>query len=100
MLLQGYGLYFNRTFIHVPMYLVLFVFLNGIVYQLLLVGTSGTVSPAAQMPLVAKRQGARLIEVNLYETKLTPRCNVTLTGPSGHILPLLVERLLRNRSLP
>ena len=67
---------------------------------MLLLGTSGAVSPAAQMPLVAKRQGASLIEVNPYETKLTPRCDVALAGPSGHILPLLVERLLRNRSFP
>jgi NAD-dependent deacetylase len=63
----------------------------------LLVGTSGTVNPAAQLPLVAKDRGATLIEVNPYETFLTPRCDLTLTGPSGEVLPMLVDRLRRDR---
>ncbi|MCH7735994.1 MAG: hypothetical protein IH872_01190 [Chloroflexi bacterium] len=60
---------------------------------MLLVGTSGTVNPAARLPLVAKELGASLIEINPDETTLTPWCDITLRGPSGELLPLLVKRL-------
>ena len=53
---------------------------------MLLVGTSGTVNPAARLPLLAKEAGAALIEINPEATGLTP---------SGEILPLLADRLLR-----
>ncbi|MBC8280224.1 MAG: hypothetical protein H8E48_05510 [Chloroflexi bacterium] len=62
---------------------------------MLLVGTSGTVNPAARLPLVAKELGASLIEINPDETSLTPSCDITLNGPSGEILPLLLKRLQR-----
>ncbi|MYC38787.1 MAG: hypothetical protein F4X66_18040 [Chloroflexi bacterium] len=60
---------------------------------MLLVGTSGTVNPAARMPLVAQERGATLIEVNPEPTSLTPWCDVVLTGPADDILPRLLNRL-------
>ena len=60
---------------------------------MLLVGTSGTVNPAARLPLLAKEAGAVLIEINPEATDLTPWCDLALTGPSGEILPSLLERL-------
>ena len=60
---------------------------------MLLIGTSGSVNPAAQMPLVARQGGATLIEVNPFETALTRWCALALTGPSGEVLPQLAERL-------
>ena len=60
---------------------------------MLLVGTSGTVNPAARLPLVAKENGAALIEVNPESTPLTPWCDVVLSGPSGELLPRLLKRL-------
>jgi NAD-dependent deacetylase len=60
---------------------------------MLLVGTSGTVNPAARLPLVAKELGATLIEINPDKTTLTPHCDITLNGPSGELLPLLLKRL-------
>ena len=60
---------------------------------MLLVGTSGTVNPAAQLPLMAKERGAVLIEVNPGPTALTPWCDLALSGPSGEILPMLLEEL-------
>lgn len=58
---------------------------------MLLVGSTATVYPAASFPKLAKRRGAALIEVNLYESELSDLCDVILRGPSGKILPLLVE---------
>ncbi|MDA0263928.1 MAG: hypothetical protein O3A93_06105 [Chloroflexi bacterium] len=60
---------------------------------MLLVGTSGTVNPAARLPLVARELGASLIEINLEETSLTRWCDITLSGPSGELLPLLLDRI-------
>ena len=60
---------------------------------MLLVGTSGTVNPAARLPLVAQERGAALIEVNPEPTSLTPWCDVVLTGPADDILPRLLNRL-------
>ena len=60
---------------------------------MLLVGTSGTVNPAAQLPLMARQRGSRLIEINPSETTLTSHCDLALAGASGELLPLLVERV-------
>ena len=60
---------------------------------MLMVGTSGTVHPAASLPLAARDRGASLIEINPYETALTPAADLALNGPSGEILPLLVARV-------
>ena len=60
---------------------------------MLLVGTSGTVNPAASLPLLAKERGAALIEVNPEPTSLTPWCDVVLAGPSDAILPQLVHSI-------
>ncbi len=60
---------------------------------MLLVGTSGTVNPAARLPLVAKERGAALIEVNPEATSLTPSCDLALVGPADAILPQLLHSL-------
>ncbi len=59
----------------------------------LVVGTSGLVQPAASLPFVAKRNGAKIIEVNPNRTELTDSCDLFLAGPSGVVLPQLVEKL-------
>ncbi len=58
---------------------------------MLLVGTSGTVNPAARLPLVAKESGAMLIEVNPESTPLSPWCDIVLSGPADAILPQLLR---------
>jgi NAD-dependent deacetylase len=60
---------------------------------MLLVGTSGAVNPAAQLPLLARERGARIIEVNPEPTQLTAAADVVVTGPSGEMLPRIVEAL-------
>ena len=60
---------------------------------MLLVGTSGTVNPAARLPLMAKENGAALIEVNPEDTPLTGWCDITLAGPADVILPELLRSI-------
>ncbi len=60
---------------------------------LLSVGTSAVVYPAGRFPLLVKKRGGVLIEVNPYETELTGFCDVSLRGKSSEILPLLVEKV-------
>jgi NAD-dependent deacetylase len=61
----------------------------------LAVGTSATVRPASGLLWIAKANGARLIEVNPAETKLTGVCDVVVRATAGWAIPSLVERLER-----
>lgn len=60
---------------------------------MLVLGTSGTVYPAAGFPVQAYERGARLIEVNVDPTPISDIVDVALKGPSGEFLPLLVARV-------
>jgi NAD-dependent deacetylase len=53
---------------------------------MLVVGSSLIVNPAAQLPVLAKRGGARLAIVNRTPTPLDPLADVHLFGESGPIL--------------
>jgi NAD-dependent deacetylase len=65
---------------------------------MILAGTSATVYPAAQFPIDVQRRGGKLIEVNLYESELSPACAISLRGPSGSVLPKLAEAVQALRS--
>ena len=58
------------------------------------VGTSAVVQPAASLPLVAKRLGAYIVEVNPENTPLTDMFDEVFRGPSGAILPQITEHFL------
>ncbi|SCL26252.1 NAD-dependent deacetylase [Micromonospora pallida] len=58
---------------------------------LVTVGTSGLVYPAAEIPQVAARLGATVIQVNPEETPLDRVATVNLRGPAARVLPALVE---------
>ena len=60
------------------------------------IGTSAVVHPAASLPYAAARAGAKIVEVNLEPTPLTPHANFFFPGKAGEILPVL-DRLLRER---
>jgi NAD-dependent deacetylase len=60
---------------------------------MLVVGTSGVVYPAADLPIQVLRRGGALIESNVDETPFTPHAAVVLRGPSGELLPRLVAAL-------
>jgi NAD-dependent deacetylase len=62
------------------------------------VGTSASVWPAAGIPLAAAQAGAFLIEVNPEATDLTHHFDITLVGPSGRLLPELLDRVRRLRA--
>jgi NAD-dependent deacetylase len=59
------------------------------------IGTSGLVQPAANLPMLAKKNGAVIVEINVEETPLTPSVDYYFRGKSGEILPELVKAVWR-----
>lgn len=58
---------------------------------MLVAGTSATVEPAAYLPIIAKRSGAAVIEINAEKTQLTRKTSdVTLLGSAGEMMTALV----------
>jgi NAD-dependent deacetylase len=55
----------------------------------LLIGSSGEVQPACQIPPLAKARGAKVIEINPHESKFTPIADVFLQGPATEMVGLL-----------
>jgi len=55
----------------------------------LVVGTSSLVYPAAELPLIAKQSGAKIIEINPEETSLSAIADISLRGKAGEMLPLI-----------
>jgi len=60
---------------------------------MLVVGTSGLVHPAAQLPLIARDAGATVIEVNPDPTEVSAAAHIVCRGPAGTVLPALVAAL-------
>ncbi len=58
---------------------------------MLVVGTSGIVRPAADLPLSARSNGAYVAEINLEVSEIGHLLDETVLGPSGTVLPSLVE---------
>ena len=63
---------------------------------MIVIGTSAMVQPAAHLPLLAKRNGAYILEVNLELTPLSKYVDESLNGPAGAILPTLAESIAKN----
>lgn len=59
----------------------------------LVVGTSGLVYPAADLPFVALRAARSVIDINPDRGPVSAAATLHLPGPSGVLLPLLVEQL-------
>ena len=62
---------------------------------MLIIGTSGTVQPAASLPLITSRSGGKVIEINPQESGVTSLADIFLQGKSGEILPALLEEIVR-----
>lgn len=59
----------------------------------LAVGTSGLVQPAASLPVIAKRGGAYLVEVNPEPTPLSEAADLAVRAAAGAAMPELLERI-------
>jgi NAD-dependent deacetylase len=64
----------------------------------LVVGTSGLVQPAASLPGLAKRNGARVIEFNVDATPITNLADELRRGPATHELPRWWKEVRRGRA--
>jgi NAD-dependent deacetylase len=60
---------------------------------MLVVGTSGIVYPAAHLPAIAQQSGAKVIDVNPQPGPISQLADVFLQGPSGQVLPQLLQAL-------
>jgi len=61
----------------------------------LIIGTTGEVMPANQFPVMAKSNGAKIIEVNPSESNYTSQItDVFLRGKAGDVMELLEKELL------
>lgn len=58
------------------------------------VGTSAVVHPAASLPLMAKRAGAYLVEVNLEPTELSHLSDELLLGKAGEVMPVIAKNFV------
>jgi NAD-dependent deacetylase len=58
---------------------------------LLVAGTSAVVYPAVSLVPLAKKSGARVVEINLDETPISDTADFCLRGASGTILPQLIQ---------
>jgi NAD-dependent deacetylase len=59
----------------------------------LTIGTSAQVWPAAEVPLLARRWGAYVAEINLQPSALAAEVNEVVLGPAGVVLPQLLASL-------
>jgi NAD-dependent deacetylase len=66
---------------------------TGACNAFLVVGTSAVVYPAAGLIVAARAVGAAVIEVNPEATPAREEVDVCLRGPSGVVLPALLERV-------
>lgn len=60
---------------------------------MLVVGTSGVVYPANRLPVLAKRAGATVIDVNPTPSQITGIADYYLPAPSGEVLPQVLAAL-------
>ena len=60
---------------------------------LLAAGSSLVVYPAAQMPLIAKDNGAKLVIINLMPTPHDRYADIVINEKTGEVLPQIVDRV-------
>ncbi|HXZ98618.1 MAG TPA: NAD-dependent deacylase, partial [Candidatus Acidoferrum sp.] len=60
---------------------------------LLAVGTSLEVYPAATLPEIAKKNGAKVVSIDSERTAWDDLCDYKVNGPAGQILPRIVQAI-------
>ncbi len=64
---------------------------------LLIIGTSGTVYPVADLPRRVVQAGGTLIEMNLEPTPLSSACDFVIPGPVEETVPVFAARVLAEK---
>jgi len=65
---------------------------------MLVIGTSGYVQPAANIPIISKQSGARVIEINPEPTPLTHHVSdYLIKGAAGEVTSRIMEKLEKLR---
>jgi NAD-dependent deacetylase len=59
----------------------------------LVIGSSGEVQPACQIPLLARNRGARIVEINPQPSNFTPIADVFLQGKATEVMVQLLGEL-------
>ncbi len=60
----------------------------------IVIGTTGEVMPASMLPTSAKRNGAKIIEINIEPSNFTNQItDILLEGKAGEIIPKLVREI-------
>jgi NAD-dependent deacetylase len=67
---------------------------------MLVIGTSGVVRPAAELPYLARANGCTVIQVNDRVSELDGVCHHNLAGRAGDVLPKLVGLLVGHQVCP
>lgn len=62
------------------------------------IGTSAEVYPAAMLPIIAKRAGAYVVEINTKPTAISGELDEILTGKSGEILDEILINIKKIRN--
>ncbi len=62
---------------------------------MLIIGSSLEVAPASDLPVLARRNGAKLIIVNLEPTSVDMLANVVIHARAAHVLPEIAARVSR-----
>ncbi|QPC80974.1 NAD-dependent deacylase [Phototrophicus methaneseepsis] len=60
---------------------------------LLIIGSSLEVAPASDLPLLAKRSGAKVVMINLHKTDFDRIADVLIRGDVAEVLPAIVEQV-------
>jgi NAD-dependent deacetylase len=63
---------------------------------MMIIGTSGVVYPAAEIPFLASARGASVVEINVSPTPFTSALSPCfLEGSASQVLPRIVDELAR-----
>ena len=57
------------------------------------IGTSAVVYPAAQLPLTVKRNGGKIVEINIEPTPISGFADASIPGSASEILTEIVEKI-------
>jgi len=60
---------------------------------LIAVGTSLEVYPAASLPEIAKKSGAKIVSIDSERTGWDDLCDYKVSGPAGEVLPRIVQAI-------